>query len=55
MSDLAWAVTLIGGFVLVALVLRVAAAMLEAHDDDPKADRLAGQSSSPACSRSSSR
>lgn len=40
MSDLAWALTLIGGFVLVALLLRVAGNWFETHDEDPKARRL---------------
>jgi hypothetical protein len=40
MSDFAWTVTIIGGFVLVALLLRLAGAWLGAHDDDPVTRRV---------------
>ncbi len=36
MSDFWWALTMIGSFVLVALLLRLTGAWLETHDDDPR-------------------
>jgi len=40
MSDLWWALTLMGSFALVALLLRLAGRWLETHDDDPAARRV---------------
>ncbi|MGW3961597.1 hypothetical protein ACWED2_17370 [Amycolatopsis sp. NPDC005003] len=40
MSDFAWTVTLIGGFVLVTLLLRLAGTWLAAREDDPAARRV---------------
>ncbi|WP_410626962.1 hypothetical protein [Amycolatopsis sp. cmx-8-4] len=40
MSDLTWTLTLIGGFVLVALLLRLAGHWLDVHDEDPAARRI---------------
>ncbi len=36
MGDLWWALTLIGSFVLVAILLRLTGTCLETHDDDPR-------------------